>query len=470
LPGQLIDQHGNPLVAKQATEGLYRDGPWYLPVTGGFLPAGSAWNFWQLGYDVQGIGASSMVEACISAYAQTIAMCPGDHWFSLATGGRERVTRSDLTRVLRRPNDYQSISDFLLNGVWSLYGTGNMYAIAVRNDRFEVAAMHLMREGTPRVAEDGAIFYELRGNEIVDKITGVPSIMVPSRDVLHIRLKCPRHPLVGETPLVAAALQMAAGNAALGQQIAFYLNQARPSFVLTTDAILNQSQVTELRDAWNAQSQALNAGGTPILTAGLKPHTLSVTSKDAELAALMKLNDEGIANVFRVPLQILGMGGTPFASTEALMQYWKNGGLGFALNHIEEAIGNFFKLRGQPEEYLEFSTSALLRSSQKENIETLAASVRGGLKKINEARSELSLPRVEGGDDIRVQQQDVPLDWHEDQKAAQAAPPPAPPEDGEGEEQEPEPDEDEEDEEDAERDFAEVILAAARRHAEADPA
>ena len=49
------------------------------------------------------------------AYSQTVAMCPGDHWRGNENGGRERVTTSALTRILRKPNDYQSISDFLLN-------------------------------------------------------------------------------------------------------------------------------------------------------------------------------------------------------------------------------------------------------------------------------------------------------------------------------------------------------------------
>ena len=31
-------------------EGDYRPGPYYLPITGGWLPAGVPDNFWQLGY------------------------------------------------------------------------------------------------------------------------------------------------------------------------------------------------------------------------------------------------------------------------------------------------------------------------------------------------------------------------------------------------------------------------------------
>jgi hypothetical protein len=74
------------------------------------LPAGSAWNFWQLGQDVQSGGGNAMVEACVSAYAQTVAMCPGAHWQWTEGAGRTRITTSALARLVRFPNSYQSIS------------------------------------------------------------------------------------------------------------------------------------------------------------------------------------------------------------------------------------------------------------------------------------------------------------------------------------------------------------------------
>ena len=149
-----------PFKAK-AAEGEYRDGPYTLPVSGGWLPSGTPWNFWQTGQDARPFaGHSAMVEACVSAYAQTIAMCPGDHWRLKPDGGRERITTSGLTRILRRPNDYQSISDFLMNLTRSLYQSGSAYALATRNERFEINALHLMRsrECGYAIAEDGSVF------------------------------------------------------------------------------------------------------------------------------------------------------------------------------------------------------------------------------------------------------------------------------------------------------------------------
>lgn len=422
--------------AKSVAEGQYRPGPYYL--SDGWLPAGTALNFWQMGQNVRAYPTcSAMVEACVSAYAQTVAMCPGDHWRQTGDGGRERVTNSALVRILRAPNSYQSISDFLLNITRSLYLNGNAYALALRNDRFEIAELHMMnaRSCFAQVGENGEVFYSLGGNEIIDRRLG-GQLTVPARDVLHVRLHTPRHPLRGETPLEAAASAIAASDAMMHQQIAFYLNQARPSNVLTTDAPLTAEQIKMLREKWNEQSQGLNAGGTPILAHGLKPMRLTSAADEAQLAEIMKLSDQQIAVAFRIPLQIIGIGGTPFASTELLMQSWIAQGLGFALNHIEEAFGQLFGLKGQPDEYLELNTKALLRSSFKERLEGLARAVQGGIYSPDEARAEEELPRVPGGfgEEPRVQQQVVPLSA----AAAIPAAPPAPPSPGPDDKPEPE--------------------------------
>jgi HK97 family phage portal protein len=421
-------------------EGDYRPGPYYLPVTGGWLPAGVPDNFWQLGYTPVSGGQSAMVEACVSAYSQTVAMCPGSQWRLNDNGGRERVVNSALSRVLRRPNDYQTISDFLLNVTRQLYMTGNAYALALRNSRFEIDELHLMNADLcyPRVAYNGDIFYNLAGNDVIamrlaDSLN--EQLIVPMRDVLHIRLHTERTrfptPLVGLSPLVSTYFDIGVVNAIAQQQTSFYRNEARPSAVLSTDMVLDKDQVAALRDRWNEQARGMNQGNTPILTAGLKVQPWAVASKDAATAEILKLSNDNIALAFRIPLQILGLGTAPVGSTEILMQSWIASGLGFALNHIEEAFGLLFDLDGQPDEYVEFDTAALLRSAFKDRIEGLARGVIGGIYAPNEARELEGLKAVPFGDEPRVQQQVVPLSAAANIPAAPApgaAPPsPAPP-------------------------------------------
>jgi HK97 family phage portal protein len=403
----------------RAVEGEPRPGPYYLPISGGYLPDGASTNFWQEGYYVQPFGSrQAMVEACVSAYSQTVAMCPGSHWRADSKGGRERVKTSSLSRVLKGPNIYQTMSDFMLNLTRQLYIDGNAYALALRNDRFEITELHLAdsRLSFPQVAPTGDVFYRLHGNAVIQYQTDGLPLMVPQRDVLHVRLHADRNrrypfPLWGQSPLLAALNEVGLSETILQQQQAFYTNQARPAAVLSTDLQLDKDQVQALNDRWDEKSKGLNQGKTPILTSGLKPIPWGAPARDAQIAEILKIAEQHIAVAFRVPLQMLGLGGTSFHSTEALMQLWIATGLGFALNHIEEAFGLLFALKGQPDEYVEFDTAALLRSAQKDRIEALARGVQGGIYSPDEARNLENLPRVPNGagEEPRVQQQVVPL-------------------------------------------------------------
>lgn len=426
-------------------EGQWRPGPyWTFEQGGGWLPANAPWNFWQCGIDPQPFGATAMAEACVAAYAQTIAMCPGKHWRLLGDGGREEVTTSALSRILKRPNDYQSPSDFLLNMVRALYYSGNAYALALRNDRFEVQELHWMSpwESRAQLAQDGSIFYRLGGNSVIakqifDLDQSALLNAVPARNVLHIRLECPRDPLIGESPITYAALSLAGANAAMASQLSMLANGSRPNGVLMTDRTMTTEQINQTKSLW-MQSTAGPTGQSspPVLMQGLKfQETAGLSSSDAQIIEALKWTNQDIARAFRVPLPIVGEGDkTGFATTEALMQFWLASGLGFAINHIEVAFDKFFTI-DRTVEYTEFSTDALLRSAFRERIEGLARAVTSGIMAPNEARASEELSAVDDGDMPRVQQQMVPLDWEPPVAKAptpaapppQPSPPPAPP-------------------------------------------
>jgi HK97 family phage portal protein len=413
-------------------EGQPKAGPWLI-TTGenqGWLPAEwGYWNFWQMDLDPLAAGGSAIVEACVAAYAQTIAMCPGDHWRALPNGGRERVTNSALSRILRRPNDYQSRSDFILKLAADLYRDGNTYALAVRNDRFEVAALHPFdpKQSRPLVAPGGEVFYELAGNNVIERQYGGSadrsrflgltrsgtSIIAPARDVLHVKLEaCRGEPLVGVPPVRHAASAIAAQRAIGSQLVKTFGNMSRPAGVIETDVAVTTTQTKEFGQRFNEAWHGVDnlAGRPPILPPGMKFKGVSMTAQEADVAATIKLTQDEIFMVYGVPPAILGMTDkASFASTEALMQFWLARGLGFAINHIEVAFDHLFGLRSWPDEWVEFDTAALLRVAYKDRIEALARGVQGGIYAPNEARNAEDLPDAPFGDEPRVQQQVVPL-------------------------------------------------------------
>lgn len=423
----------------------------YFPSTNDRTPP-SYWpiTWWQQGYRTPLHDANAAVEACVGAISQTIAMLPIAHWRENEKGGSEKVKNSAANRVLRKPNTYQTKADFFLNLVRAELNRGNGYALAQRNGRTEISALHLVQPPSlyPFVSEnDGSIFYQFSQTPVGQDFSPVLEDLFRADDVLHIRMHTPLHPLVGETPLTAASLAVETGNAISRANAAFHENMARPSGYLKVPGTLKGEMAETLRGEWTAAYTGVSAGRVAVLQGGVEWQSLSMNAVDAALIESYKLTVADIARVFRVPLAVIGQGGETYNNTEVLMKFWLATGLGFMLEHIELALDALFQL---PEgEWIQFDTDYLLRADFAARIEGLVRGVQGALFTPNEARAREGLPAVAFGDEPRVQAQVVPLSYA-NQKPGESTPtapsvdPPSPGKD-EGEE-EPEADEPDEDE------------------------
>jgi HK97 family phage portal protein len=419
-----------------AGEGNPHAGPYNI-LGQGWLP--DAWgrnlNFWQMDYDPLPGPSSSIVEACVWAYARAIAQLPGHHKRDTGDGGNEIVTTSALSRLLRTPNSYMTSSDFLVHLIRSLLLTGNSYWVAERNSRSEVTALHWTdpRQCHPvQVLVEGQSFREVFYQIGFNPLTGLfdrGSLAIPARDVFHIRLATPRHPLIGETWLASLRNEQATRSAIMTTSAALTSNMSRPSGVLTSDRELSGTQIQELRAKWNEQAVGLNSGGVPILGWGLKFQPLSVSNADAQTIDMLKMTDQSIAAVFGVPMILLGVNDTATQkSSEAVMAEWLAAGLGWLINHIEVSMDAFIGLNDitAGREWSEYDTRVLLRSAFKDRIEGLVRGVQGSVYSPNEARALEGLPAAEEGDEPRAQAQLVPLSAAADLPAMPAASPSAP--------------------------------------------
>lgn len=407
---------------------------------GGVIPKSWDWNFWQEGRDPLMMDCCAAVEAGVSAYAQTVAMLPGTVWRKDDNGGRTEMPMTPLAKILAKPNDYQTRSDFIMNQVRALYFRGNCYAIAEKRGGVPVA-LHPVHPDycAPYVnRETNDIFWSLAPTDLTPGMSEWPvetSRLIPDEYVWHVHMATPFHPLCGVSPLTSACMSIAANCGMNAQVNAFLANMSRPSGTLNTDLKLSADAVEELRARWKEHSSGAGIGGTPILTHGLKWTPLELSAPDTQLIDFYKLSIADIARALRVPLPLIGvMDSATFNNAEVLMQFWKASGLGWLLEHIELSLDKFFDL--PRDQYCELDADALLRSEFKSRIDALVRGVQGGVFSPNEARATEGLPAVDGGDMPRVQQQLVALDWEPPEPAAPAAPaePPAndpPPDAGE---------------------------------------
>jgi HK97 family phage portal protein len=415
---------------------------------GGFYGVESLGDGWQRNLEVDSFSARRVpaVYACVMAISRAVSQCYPRHVRNV-DGVHEDVRTSAAYRVLRNPNAYQASPDFFLNLVATALFDGEAFAVATRNDRYEINSLHLLPRGacSVRVSEDSKdIFYSIGSSPLAP---GGVDYIAPARDVLHLRFHTPRHPLIGESPIRAAAMAIGVNVALSQNQAAFFSRMNRPSGILSTDQALNAEQSARLRAAFDEQSKKWAAGGMPILGGGLKFQPLSINSQDAQLVEAQRMSLEDICRVFGVPPPLVGdLSHATLNNSETLIQHFLSMSLGSYLEHIERSLDRLFGLSNN--EYVELDTAALLRTDFAGRVDGLTKAVQGGLMTPDEARAREGLSPIKGGDVAYLQRQMVPVDKIGDlleaETAAKTQPAPAaappvqeePPEEPEDEPQE----------------------------------
>lgn len=385
------------------TEGSFR-GPFSLwgefgnPYEVGSLEDG--WNRNLSGKNQQGIAA---LHAAISAYTSAFMLMPMVHRKKLPSGGWETIQTSALSRWIDKPNYFQTPAEFWSSGIRQLMQTGNAVAVGVRNDRSEIVSTIWVQDFSITVEEEtGAIFYQVTMNG--------RDMVVPQRDVLHLRINTEqRQPLQGHSNVVYCAYALAT-NAKLNQFLNSYLNnRASPSYALSTDMPLNADQMRQLRSAWNEQSKQLASGGVPILGNGLKPQMLGVAPGDTLLVETFNMTVEDIARAFSIPRALLGVAETA-SNAENLYRAWVSLGLGSLIEMVEQSVERLFALPKDHE--LNFESDALLRLDASAQMEIVAKGVTSGILSPDEGRAKVGYGPIRNGfgEVPAMQQQMVPLD------------------------------------------------------------
>jgi len=416
--------------------GVGTEGSWRGPFFGaGHLGHWFELGRWEDGYQ-RGLTVPSYTGrlipaayAAVLANARAVSQCYAAHKHVDERGKVSTVTTSAAARCLRKPNAAETWPQFILNMLAALQFEGAAYAVAMRNGRGEVEALWRMPADAcvPYVAEEGSIFYALGDNPLAPNLPLIDTTsgMARAADVLHLRTYCPRHPLIGETPLAAAA--MAAGiNVTLSRsQLAFFGQMRRPSGALSTDAVLSGDKVRELRARFDEQSARWDAGGLPILSNGLKFQPFAISSQDAQLIEAQRLSIEDIARVFGVPLPVIGdLTHATLQNVEALVNHWLALSLGALLENIERSLDDLFGLQS-PSDYVELDVRALQRSDFAGRIDATCKGIQGGLFTPNEARAREGLSPVPAGDQPYLQAQMVPMGTTASKPKPAPAPAPA---------------------------------------------
>jgi HK97 family phage portal protein len=357
------------------------------------------------------------------------------------------TSSSAFSPFLRKPNRYQNHIQFKQWWTTSKLEHGNTYALKERDSRGIVIAEYILdpTKVLPLVTPDGSVYYQLG----VDNLAGLQDsgVVVPASEIVHDRMNCLFHPLVGVSPLYAAGLAAAQGLSIQRQSRTFFGNGARPSGVLTAPAAISQATADRLKANWEEKFNGTNSGKIAVLGDGLKYEPMTMTAVDAQVIQQLGWTIENVCMAFHVPPWKIGHGQMPtYSNGELLNQQYYDECLQSLIEEYELVqdnalgIGEGVMVEGR-ELGIELDLRALLRMDTVSRDQNLRENVRGSVITINDARLEMDLPPVEGGDTIWMQQQNYSVEAliARDEAGPFAKPEPAPalPAPDEGDDEEP---------------------------------
>lgn len=347
----------------------------------------------------------STVWNCIERRANVIASLPLFVYQNQADGQKTLARGTLLYQLLHdSPNARMTPFEFWRAMMMNHDLRGNAYARIDRNAvTGEAVSLWPMPADQVRhtILDDGTGVYEYRiGNDIA---------VLSEASVLHIKnlgngtTGLPKLDYMAATVSEAANAQREASNT--------FANGGKPTGILMVDHLLKQDQ----RDRLRQNFAELTLGSTDrmyILEADMKYQPLSFTPEQQQLLETRKFSVEEICRWFDVPPVLAHHSNvtTWGSGVKEIISGWHKLSIGPLLVNLNQAVRRCVLTPKQRANLtVEFNHDALLRADLAERYGAYQIGMNTGFIKPNEARQWENLPPVEGGDQLMVQAQMVPI-------------------------------------------------------------
>jgi HK97 family phage portal protein len=356
------------------------------------------------------------VYACIRILSEAIAKLPLKVYKE--DGGTKKATEHYLYSLLKyRPNPYMSSSDFFrcVEVQRNLYGNAyvNIEFIKRGPDKGKIKALWPLDSAKVTVyIDDKGLFDSKNRMWYVVHINGEERKLQPE-EILHFK-GLTTDGLVGVAPL--DVLKLTIENAASGTT---YINNFFKQGLQTKGIVqyvgdLNPEAEKAFRDKFEQMSSGLkNAHRISLLPIGYKFEPISLTLTDAQFLENTQLTIRQIAAAFGVKMHQLNdlERATHTNISEQQRQFYIDT-LMAILTSYEQELTYKLLMDSELQEgyYCKFTVDALTRADIKTRYEAYRTGISAGFLTPNEVRAWEELPPAEGGDQLLVNGNVVPIE------------------------------------------------------------
>ena len=359
----------------------------------------------------------STVWACIELRANVVASLPQFVYALQADGQKTMARGTRLYQLLHdSPNARMTPFEFWRAMMMNHDLRGNAYARIDRDPASgEAISMWPMPADQVRhvVMDDGTGVYEYR--------IGQDVAFLAESSVLHIKNLGNGTTGLPKLDYMAATVSEAAN--AQKEASGTFANGGKPTGVLMVDKVLGSEQ----RDRLRKNMSELSNGSTDrlfVLEANMKYQPLSLTPEQQQLLETRKYGVEEVCRWYGTPpvlvhhANVTAWGSGIFQIVDG----WHKLCIGPILGNLDQAVRKrVMTAKQRATMTAEFSHDALLRGSLAERYDSYVKGINGGFLKPNEARQFENLPPVDGGNELMVQAQMIPISQVGQQAAATGA-------------------------------------------------
>lgn len=358
--------------------------------------------------------AHHAVYACVTLISNDVGKLRPKLVEQDADGIWSETKSAAFSPVLRKPNRFQNRIQFIEWWITSKLLRGNTYVLKERDDRGVVVRLYLLDPSrvTVLVAPDGSVFYQLSQ----DNLSGIEStsVSVPAKEIIHDRINCLFHPLVGVSPIFACGAAANIGLTIQENSTGFFSNGSNPSGILSAVTSITPEKSKELSAIWNEQFSGDRTGGVAVLGDGMKFEPMRMTAVDSQMIEHLKWTAETVCSAFHVPPWKVHVGTQPaYTKPELANQMYYSDCLQSLIEQFELCMDEGLGLDESKDGKMlgvELDLDGLLRMDESSQVETLTAGIGGSLLRVNEARRRFNAKPVPGGDQIWMQQQNYSLE------------------------------------------------------------
>lgn len=330
-------------------------------------------------------------------------------------GGVISCRDNETYRVLReRPNPYITPSMFWATVefnrnhygnayVWCRYNKGKLKDLWIMNSEM----VKVMVDDAGLLGNDNAIYYKY-----LDQKTNKNYVFEES-EIMHFKTTISKDGITGMPIRDILNDSMEGVKASQKFMNNLYKSGLTAKAVLEYTGDLNEEARRRLVAGFEAFANGEdNSGKIVPVPLGMKLTPLNIKLTDSQFFELKKYSSLQIAAAFGIkPNHLNNYEKSSYSNSEMQNLSFYTDTLLFILNQYEQEITYKLLSSAEREEgyYFKFNVNSILRADMKTQMETLAQGVQNGIYSPDEARGYLDIPKKEGGNQLIVNGNYIPL-------------------------------------------------------------